>query len=115
MKFITSERSFTNKLWGIVVYKVLKSDGYSNFLKKTVVETLNVCFFVFYFEYHKYIYIYNIYNIIYYIYIYVCVYVCMCVCVYDTYKKNQTKSATGSRMLPCLNIFFGNVILIRKC
>ena len=67
MKFITSERSFTNKLWGIVVYKVLKSDGYSNFLK-TVVETLNVCFFVFYFEYHKYIYIYNIYNIYYILY-----------------------------------------------
>ena len=45
----------------------------------------------------------------------VCVYVCMCVCVYDTYKKNQTKSATGSRTLPCLNIFVRNVILIRKC
>ena len=81
MKFITSERSFTNKLWGIVVYKVLKSDGYSNFLK-TVVETLNVCFFVFYFEYHKYIYIYiyNIYNI-YYIYIYIYIYICVCVYV----------------------------------
>ena len=115
MKFITSERPFTNKLWGIVVYKVLKSDGYSNFLKKTVVKTLNVCFSVFYFEYHKYIYI--IYIILYIIYIYmcVCVYVCMCVCVYDTYKKTQTKSATGSRTLPCLNIFFQNVILIRKC
>ena len=89
MKFITSERPFTNKLWGIVVYKVLKSDGYSNFLKKTVVKTLNVCFFVFYFEYHKYIYIYiyNIYNIIYYIYIYVCACMCACVSVYMIHTK----------------------------
>ena len=87
MKFITSERPFTNKLWGIVVYKVLKSDGYSNFLKKTVVKTLNVCFFVFYFEYHKYISIYIIYIILYIIYIYMCVCMCACVSVYMIHTK----------------------------
>ena len=99
MKFITSERPFTNKLWGIVVYKVLKSDGYSNFLKKTVVKTLNVCFFVFYFEYHKYIYIYNIYNIIYYIYIYVCVCVCVCMCACVSVYMIHTKKIRRNQQL----------------
>ena len=88
-------------------------DAFSNFLKKRVVEMLNVCFSFFILTtIGKCIYKIHIYII--YIYIYIYIYMCVCVCVYVCLHI-WYNSQLHSRTLPCLKIFFRNVILIWKC